>query len=251
MRLAGKVALVTGAASGIGRAMALRFSAEGASVASFDIDAERGGHVFAQIEAMGGRAVFVHGDVSEAGDVQRVVAETVAAFNHLDILVNSAGLLLIGKDVPIVKLDLEVWQRVIAVNLTGTFLACKYSIPAMIQGGGGSIINLASVASFKGWDVTGAYGASKGGVMSLTRDIAIAYAPNNIRANAICPGNVDTEMTSPLAGDPRWQAGIQKTPLKRLATADEIANMAIFLASEEASFVTGAALPVDGGLTAG
>ena len=251
MSLAGKVALITGAARGIGRATATRFAQEGARLALFDVDAEEGERVLEEVQSLGAEAIFVRGDISAATDVHRAVAETVAGFGRLDVLDNSAGVLMLGKDVPVVDLELEVWNRVIAVNLTGTFLACKYAIPEMINTGGGSIINIASVSSFKGWDVTGAYGASKGGVMSMTRDIAIAYAPHNVRSNAICPGNVDTTMTAPLADDPRWQTGIANTPLKRMARAAEIASMAVFLASDESSFVTGAALVVDGGLTAG
>lgn len=250
MRLAGKVALITGAASGIGRATAERFAEEGARLALFDLDAAAGERALADAQEAGAEAVFVAGDVSRSEDVKAAVAETVAAFGRLDVLVNSAGVLLLGKDVPVADLAEEVWDRVIAVNLTGTFLACKHAIPEMIKSGGGSIVNVASVSAFIGWDVTGAYSASKGGMVALTRDVAHAYARFNIRANAVCPGNIDTPMVASIVDDPVFQADVEKMPLKRLGQPEEIANVAVFLASDEASFATGASFIVDGGLTA-
>lgn len=250
MRLANKTALITGAARGMGRAIAERFAREGARTVLFDLDEAEGQRVLQALQRQGAEALFVTGDVSNSADVQRAVKETVTAFGPLGLVVNSAGILLIGRDLPVAELDEKVWDRVIGVNLKGTYLVCKFAIPEMIRAGGGSIINMASIAAFKGWSMTGAYGASKGGVLILTKDIAHAYARHNIRANAICPGDIDTPMTASLADDPAWQAGILATPLKRLGQPEEVANVALFLASEEASFVTGAAYIVDGGLTA-
>ena len=250
MQLKGKVALVTGAASGIGRATALRFAEEGARVGLFDLDEDGGEDCLAQVRARGGEGLFVAGDVSRSADVRAAVYGTVAAFGRLDVLDNSAGILLLGQERPVAELDEAVWDRVIGVNLTGTFLACKYAIPPMIESGGGSIINVASIAAFHGWELTGAYGASKGGVVALTRDIAKAYARQNVRANALCPGNVESPMTAALSDDPGWQADIEMTPMRRLGRPAEIADVAVFLASDAASFMTGAAIVVDGGFTA-
>lgn len=250
MRLHNKVALITGAARGIGRATAIRFAWEGACLALFDLDALQGEKTAAEVRQTGAEAIFVAGDIANPTEVKAAVDQTVAAFGRLDILVNAAGILLLGKDVPVVELEIEVWDKVMAVNLTGTYLACKYAIAAMIKGGGGMVINIASIAAFSGWDTAGAYSASKGGVMALTRDIAKAYAKFNVRANAICPGLVDTPMVAKLADDPSWRADIAATPMKRMAAPEEIASAALFLATEDASFITGASLIVDGGLTA-
>lgn len=250
MVLQDRVALITGAARGIGRATAERFAQEGAKLALLDINQDEGKALFKELRGRGAEAVYIPGDVSRSEDVQGAVHTTLTTFGRVDILVNSAGLLLIGRDVPVAEIEEDVWHRVIAVNLTGTFLTCKYTLPEMIRGGRGVIINMASIAVFKGWDVTGAYGPSKNGVLGLTRDIARAYARDNIRANAICPGNIDTPMVSGLADHPAWKSGIAATPMQRLGRPEEIASVAVFLASDEASFVTGAAITADGGMMA-
>jgi len=250
MRLKDHVALITGAASGLGRATAKRFAEEGARLALFDIDEDRLRATMVDIRKKAREVIHIVGDISEESDVQRAVSKTVEAFGRLDILDNNAGILLLGEDVPVASLDRRVWDRVIAVNLTGTYLVCKYSIREMVETGGGSIINISSIAAFHGWDETGAYSASKGGVMALTRDIAKGYAESGIRANAICPGNIETPMVAPLSDESSWQADIENTPLKRLGKPEEVADVAVFLASEESSFITGAAIVVDGGFTA-
>jgi NAD(P)-dependent dehydrogenase (short-subunit alcohol dehydrogenase family) len=249
MRLANKVALITGGTSGIGEATALLFAREGASIAVSGRNEKRGHVVIEQILQAGGNAIFIRTDVRKAAECRRAVDETVATFGKLDILFNNAGIFY-----PHTTLDCseEEWDLQIDVNLKGTFLMSKFALPGMIQQGSGIIINNSSGWGIVGGDSAVAYCASKGGVVLLTKAMAIDHGRQGIRVNCICPGDVDTPM---LPEDARlrgmkWQdylAGCANRPLGRIGTVDEIAKAALFLASDDSSFMTGAALVVDGG----
>lgn len=250
-RLEGKRALVTGAGSGIGRATALLFAREGALVACADLDAARAQACAAAIEAEGGRALAVEVDVAEAASVQAMVAGVEQAFGGLDVLFNNAGLVLAEDEGP-VETPLEAWDRTLAVNLTGVFLCCKYGIPALLRAGGGSIVNMASMVAHIGSAVPQvAYAATKGGVVALSREIAIEYARRGIRVNALSPGPVETPLTRAFFDTPaKLERRRVHMPLGRFGQAEEVARAALFLASDDASYVTGASLLVDGGITA-
>jgi len=252
MRLPDKVALITGGTSGIGEATALLFSQEGARVAITGRSLDRGERLAGKIEAAGGRAIFLQSDVRSAEQCRRSVDETLKAFGRLDVLFNNAGVYY-----PHTALDCteEEWDQQIDVNLKGTFLMSKYVLPRMIEQGGGVIINNSSGWGLVGGDAAVAYCASKGGVVLLTKAMAIDHGRQGIRVNCICPGDVDTPM---LPEDARmrglkWQdylAGAANRPMGRVGTSDEIARAVLFLASDDSSFMTGAALVVDGGGTA-
>ncbi len=252
MRLANKVALITGGTSGIGEASALLFAKEGAKVAIVGRNEKRGHGVTEQILKAGGQAIFVRTDVRKSDQCRRAVDETVRAFGRLDILFNNAGVFY-----PHTALDCteEEWDLQIDINLKGTFLMSKFALPGMIQQGSGIIINNSSGWGIAGGDAAVAYCASKGGVVLLTKAMAIDHGRQGIRVNCICPGDVDTPM---LPEDARmrglkWEdylAGCSSRPLGRIGTAGEIAKAALFLASDDSSFMTGAALVVDGGGTA-
>jgi len=252
MRLANKVALITGGTSGIGEATAILFAKEGASVAISGRNPERGRAVVEQILQTNGKAIFIRTDVRKAEECRCAVDETVRAFGKLDILFNNAGVFY-----PHTTLDCseEEWDLQLDINLKGTFLMSKSALPGMIQRGSGVIINNSSGWGIVGGDAAVAYCASKGGVVLLTKAMAIDHGRQGIRVNCICPGDVDTPM---LPEDARlrglkWQdylAGCANRPLGRIGTADEIAKAALFLASDDSSFMTGAALVVDGGGTA-
>jgi NAD(P)-dependent dehydrogenase (short-subunit alcohol dehydrogenase family) len=252
MRLPDKVALITGGTSGIGEATALLFSREGARVAITGRSLERGERLAGKIEAAGGQAIFLQSDVRSAEQCRRAVDETLKAFGRLDVLFNNAGVYY-----PHTALDCteEEWDQQIDVNLKGTFLMSKYVLPRMIEQGGGVIINNSSGWGLVGGDAAVAYCASKGGVVLLTKAMAIDHGRQGIRVNCICPGDVDTPM---LPEDARmrglkWQdylAGAANRPMGRVGTSDEIARAVLFLASDDSSFMTGAALVVDGGGTA-
>jgi NAD(P)-dependent dehydrogenase (short-subunit alcohol dehydrogenase family) len=251
-RLAKKVALITGGSSGIGEASALLFAKEGAKVAIVGRKEKRGHSVTEQILKAGGQAIFVRTDVRKSDQCRRAVDETVRAFGRLDILFNNAGIFY-----PHTALDCteEEWDLQIDINLKGTFLMSKSALPGMIQQGNGVIINNSSGWGIVGGDAAVAYCASKGGVVLLTKAMAIDHGREGIRVNCICPGDVDTPM---LPEDARmrglkWEdylAGCSNRPLGRIGTANEIAKAALFLASDDSSFMTGAALVVDGGGTA-
>jgi 2-keto-3-deoxy-L-fuconate dehydrogenase len=251
-RLNSKVALVTGGGSGIGRAICERFAAEGASVAVADWRQEGAEETVASITAAGRQAVAVTGDVAEPADAERMVAETVAAFGKLDVLVANAGQELVASATETTP---EQWQRIIGTNLTGCFLVARAAIPAMQAAGGGSIVLTASQLAFVAAERFAAYAASKGGVLNLTRALALDHARDKIRVNALCPGAVETPL---LLRQFEGQDGPQGSladlaalhPLGRLGQPEEIAAAALFLASDEASFVTGSALVVDGGYLA-
>ena len=252
MRLRGKVALITGGTSGIGKATAVLFSQEGARVAITGRNQERGQEVVSTIEQAGGKAIFLECDVRSAEHCRRAVNETLKAFGRLDVLFNNAGVYY-----PHTALDCteEDWDLQIDINLKGTFLMSKYALPGMITQGSGVIINNSSGWGLVGGDAAVAYCASKGGVVLLTKAMAIDHGRQGIRVNCICPGDVDTPM---LPEDARmrglkWQdylAGAANRPMGRVGTPEEIAKAVLFLASDDSSFMTGAALVVDGGGTA-
>lgn len=250
--LVGKVAIVTGAGAGIGRAIARLYAAEGARVVVADRDPTGGAAAVAEISAAGGAADFRLVDVSQAAEVRALVAWTVAECGAIDILVNNAG---IGIAATVVDTEEEDWDRLMAVNLKGPYLGCKYAIPHMLARGGGIIVNTASVAGLTAVTDRAAYCASKGGVIALTRAIAVDYATRNIRCNCICPGTVDTPWIERIvAGYPDPAAAraamVARQPLGRLGTAEEIAHCALYLASPYAAFVHGSALVIDGGFSA-
>ncbi len=251
MRLANKVALITGAGSGIGRESALLFAKEGAAIAVVDLNEAAGQETVALVAAAGGRAVFIRADVSKAADVEQMIAATESAFGGLHVLFNNAGIFH-PDDGSVLDTDEAIWDLTININLKGVFLGCKYGIPALLRSGGGSIINTASFVAVVGAATAQiAYTASKGGVLSLTREIAVEFARQNIRVNALCPGPVETPLLEELLADPaRRQRRLVHIPPGRFAKAQEIAQAALFLATDEASFVNGSTFLVDGGITA-
>lgn len=250
-RLEGKVALITGGASGMGRVAAGLFAGEGARVILADVLDESGLATVAEVTESGGEADYVHADVSIASDVEAMVAFALERFGSLDVLYNNAGILP-GDDGSVTETAEEVWDRVIDINLKGVFLGCKFGIPAMLRTGGGSIINVASFVALMGAATPQiAYTASKGGVLALTREVAVEFARKGIRANALCPGPIETPLLAELMSDPaRRERRLVHIPVGRLGRAEEIANAALFLASDESSFITGATFVVDGGITA-
>lgn len=250
-RLAGKVAIITGAASGMGLASARRFAQEGARLVLADVDRPALDTAVAGIAAAGGEAIAVAVDVSRAADVERMVATAVERFGGLDICFNNAGIEADGAR--LAHVSEESWDRVIAVDLKGVFLGMKYAIPAMLARGGGSVVNTASAAGLVGWPRGGAYSAAKGGVVALTKAAALDYAKDLIRVNAICPGVIYTAMSARLmARTPGRTAEDNRArqPLPLIGQAEDVAEMALYLASDESRFVTGTAMSVDGGYTA-
>jgi NAD(P)-dependent dehydrogenase (short-subunit alcohol dehydrogenase family) len=251
MRLEEKVALITGAGSGIGREAALLFAKEGAKVVAADMNDAAGKETAAAIEKDGGRAVFVHADVSRSADVEAMIAAAKKTYGRLNVLFNNAGIFP-ANDGSVLETDEKTWDLVLSVNLKGVFLGCKYGIPAMLETGGGSIVNTASFVALMGSATPQiAYTASKGGVLALTREIAVEFARSGIRVNAICPGPVDTPLLQELFSDPTRRARrLVHIPMGRLAQAKEVAQAALFLASDDSSYVNGAAFTVDGAITA-
>jgi len=251
MRLDGKVALITGAAGGIGKVAAELFAGEGARVVVSDVADDAGEATVAGIVDGGGEAAYVRADVSTPTDAERMVASTVERFGRLDVLYNNAGIMH-GDDVSVVDTPEEIWDRTIDINLKGVFLGCHYGIPAMLESGGGSIINVASFVALMGAAVPQiAYTASKGGVLAMTREIAVEFARRGIRANALCPGPIETPLTGQILNTPeKRNRRLVHIPIGRFGRAEEIANAALFLASDESSLVTGATFVVDGGITA-
>ncbi len=249
-RLAGRTAWISGAGSGIGREAALIFAAEGANVVVADRDPTAGAATVSAIADAGGRAHVVTVDVSRASEMEAAIAEAEQTFGALHVLFNNAGIFPDEDGLPDDTSE-AVWDQVIDVNLKGVFLGCKYGIPALLRAGGGSIINTASFVAVVGAATAQiAYTASKGGVLAMTREIAVAYAKRGIRANALCPGPVDTPLLQELLADPAARARrLVHVPMGRLAQASEIARAALFLASEESSYVNGSTFLVDGGIT--
>jgi NAD(P)-dependent dehydrogenase (short-subunit alcohol dehydrogenase family) len=251
MRLQDRVALITGASGGIGREAAVLFAKEGAAIAAVDID-DLGGHETVElIKAQGGQAAYVTADVSRARDCEAMVAFAEKEFGKLNVLFNNAGIMHHSDDNAMTT-DESIWDLTMAVNAKGVFLGCKYGIPALLRAGGGSIINTASFVAVLGAATPQiAYTASKGAVLSMTRELAIIHARQHIRVNALSPGPLRTELLmSYLNTDEKKQRRLVHIPIGRFGEASEIAQAALFLASDESSFITGANFLVDGGITA-
>jgi len=251
MRLKGKVAIITGAGSGLGRASAILFGKEGAKVMVAANREKDGEQTVKSIKDNGGDAIFIKVDVAKAADMENAIKSAVDKYGKLDIMFNNAGTPGPGK--LIADITEEEWNRVISVNLTGAFLGTKYAIPEMLKGGGGVIINVSSVAALSPRRYAGAYAAAKAAVIQLTKVTALEYARKNIRVNCILPGPIDTPFFSKVAGgDPDKMAAfkdkvLKEVPMGRFAQPEEIAQVALFLASDDASYITGAAFAADGG----
>ncbi|MBI4428549.1 MAG: glucose 1-dehydrogenase [Ignavibacteriales bacterium] len=250
MRLKDKVALITGAGSGIGRESALLFAKEGAKVVVADVSENGGEETVALIKKNDGDAAFIQANVANPAEVKAMVGFAEKTFGKLNVLFNNAGIFH-DQDDSVTTTEESVWDFVMNINLKGVYLGCQYGIPALLRAGGGSIINTASFVAIMGAAAPQiAYTASKGGVLAMTREIAVEFARKNIRANALCPGPVETPLLAKLLSDPaRRQRRLVHIPIGRFARATEIANAALFLASDESSYVTGSTFIVDGGIT--
>ena len=248
MRLEGKVAFISGGSRGQGAAEAKLFAKEGASVVMGDILEDEGKRLEAEINESGGRALFVKLDVTSESEWQDAIGQTVRTFGKLDVLVNNAA---IYSRSGVEDTSVEEWDRIMAVNVKGVFLGTKHSITEMRKAGGGSIINISSTAGLVGSPRSSAYTASKGGVRLLTKSTAVQYAADGIRANSIHPGPIDTDMIADNIGTPEGLAeSVARVPLGRVGNVDDVAYGALFLASDESSYMTGSELVIDGGVTA-
>lgn len=255
MRLKGKVAIITGSTSGIGKATAALFAQEEAKVVVVGRRFETGEIVTGEIKKRGGEAIFVKTDISDPEQVKRLLERTFAVYGKVDILFNNAGILPESAKKPIADCSIEEWDHMMTVNAKGVFITSKYVIPEMINNGGGVIINTSSQLAFVAIKGRGIYSASKSAVAMLTKAIAIEYAPYHIRANCICPGLVETEIGMPIIREAQkdektWTSLIEKYPIGRLGKPEDIAHAALFLASDESSWITGSCLMIDGGYTA-
>jgi len=250
MRLADKVALITGAASGIGKETALLFAQEGANIVAVDLNDSEGEKIVSEVKSAGGDAIYVNADVSKSNDCEKMVKAAENKYGKLNVLFNNAGIM-DSRDDNAQVTEEEVWDLTMAINLKGVFLGCKFGIPAMQRAGGGSIINTASFVGLMGAATPQvAYTASKGGVISLTRELAVIHARENIRVNALCPGPLRTELLMKfLDTEAKKQRRLVHIPMGRFGEAKEMAKAALFLASEESSYTTGAEFVVDGGIT--
>ena len=251
MRLQDTVSLITGAGAGIGRASALLFASEGSKVVVVDVVADAANDTVAEINGNGGSAIAVMADVSNDGDASRMITAAESEFGRLDVVFNNAGIM-DAEDADAIGTSDEVWNRTMDVNLKGVFLGCKYGMPALRRAGGGSVINTASFVAHVGAATPQlAYTASKGGVLALTRELAVVHGRENIRVNALCPGPLRTEMLmSYLDTEEKRQRRLVHVPMARFGEAAEMAKAALFLASDDSSYMTGASLNVDGDLTA-
>lgn len=248
-RLDGKVALITGGGTGIGGAIARLFAQEGAAVVITGRRKEMLDRVVSEIERGKGHARAVAGTVTDETHARSAVAQAVRTFGKLNILVNNAGIGAFGKALH--ETDDATWDELLAINLTGVFRMTRAAVPEMLKAGGGAIVNISSIAGLVGIPLNAAYSATKGGLDALTRCLAIDYANQGIRCNAVCPGLVDTPMAAPLLNDPTRKAQVLTAyPLGRPGTPDEVANLVLYLASEESAWVTGTIVPIDGGMTA-
>ena len=252
MKLEQRVAVITGAGSGIGQAMALLFAREGARVLAADVNREAAEATAARVSEAGGTCQALTVNVVEPEQVRNMIEQARSSYGRLDILCNNAG---IGSTTSVVECEPDEWDRVMAVNVKSVYLGCKYAVPVMIALGGGCIINTASVAGMVGIVKRASYSASKGAVIALTRQVAIDFVEQGIRVNCICPGTVDSPWVGRLlnqADDPAAarQALVARQPMGRLGTPEEVAAAALYLASDDAAFITGTGLVIDGGLTA-
>ncbi len=250
-RLDGKVALITGGASGMGMVASRLFAEEGAKVVLTDVADEAGQRVAGEIQAAGGDAAYVHADVSSEDDARGMVVAAVERFGGLHVLYNNAGVML-PEDGSVHATDASIWDTTLAINVKGVAFGCKHGIPAMLDSGGGSIVNVASFVAWLGAATSQtAYTASKGAVLAMTREIAVEYARKGIRCNALCPGPIETPLLMQLLSDEaKRRRRFVHIPMGRLGQAEELAKAALFLASDDSSFMTGASLIVDGGITA-
>ncbi len=251
MRLKDKTALITGASSGIGRETALLFAQQGASITAVDINETGGQETVEMIQQAGGKAIFVKADVSKAADCKNMIQKTESTFGELHILFNNAGIMHSSDD-NAESTEEEVWDLTMEINVKGVFLGCKYGIPALRRAGGGSIINTASFVALMGAATPQiAYTASKGAVLSMTRELAVVHAREKIRVNALCPGPLHTELLMKfLNTEEKKQRRLVHIPMGRFGQAKEMADAVLYLASDESSFVTGATFTVDGGISA-
>ena len=252
MRLKDKVAIITGAGLGMGREASVLFASEGAKVIVFDLNAEAGNETLRQVKAAGGDGLFVRGDVSKEADVKRAIDEGVKAFGGLHVLYSNAGVLWKDRDKSVIDTTEENWDLVQAINLKGPFFLAKHGIPELRKSGGGSIILVGSISGVVGFSVAqDSYTCAKGAQISLCKSLAVQFGPDNIRCNVIHPGMIDTPLQEPYLKEPGKKEGIAaEIPLRRLGVARDIANVALFLASDESSFMTGAEVVVDGGVLA-
>ena len=250
MRLAGKVALITGGAGGIGRETALAFAAEGAGILVVDVNSEAGGETVSLVKEAGGEALYQDADVSKAADCEAMVAAAEENFGRLDILFNNAGIMH-PEDGNAMATEEEIWDLTMNINLKGVFLGCKYGIPAILRAGGGSVINTASFVAVLGAATPQlANTASKGGVLAMTRELAVIHAREKVRVNALCPGPLKTKMLMDfLDTEEKKQRRLVHVPMGRFGEAKEMAQAALYLASDESSYVTGTTFLVDGGIT--
>lgn len=246
--LKNKVALITGAGSGIGEATAVLLAASGASVVLADMDTDGAERVRGHIEKQGGKALVMKTDVSKPADNERAVTEAVKAYGRLDIAVNNAGIA--GPAAPVGEYPVDGWDKVIAINLSGVFYGMRYQIPAMLKNGGGSIVNMASILGKVGFPMSSAYASAKHGVIGLTETTACEYATQGIRVNAVGPGFIKTPLLDKNLNEEQLTGIAAMHPMKRLGTADEVAELVLWLASDKASFVTGSYYNVDGGYLA-
>lgn len=250
MRLANKVALITGSASGMGQVAAEIFAREGASVVITDIASEAGEETAQRIRSAGGQAIFIRANVASEAEVEQMIAAAINAFGRIDVLYNNAGIMP-DDDGSVVDLSESTWNRIMDVNLKSTLLCSKYTLPHMVRAGRGSIINIASFVAFMGCTVPqDAYTASKGGLLALTKSFAVQYGPHGIRCNAICPGPIETPLLRTLwVNEEARDLRLQRIPLGRFGAPEDIVYLALYLASDESTWTTGAWLTVDGGIT--